>query len=732
MLLVGVGVVAILAVLGINFIGCPRTEVDEETKEEPVPQKTPREYLEAAGARLSGGRSAADRDPLRADSARDAVENLNDYLKALGPEKPDLHLKAPERARCKTQFGLGDNDLAELDSPVFTLLDAYYLEFCFELADVARSLDLQGLSTLQRARLAFDWVVRQVSLKERDRQINFSTVPDTLLPPQFVLQLGQGTAKERALLFLALLQQLDIDGGMLAYPAGEGQWDYWIPVVFVPHKIKDRKDQKPAPGVYLFDTRLGIPLPDPQGAGPVRLDQVLRDPAAVRALFPRGLRERGVPEEIGQLEIHLACPLSALAPRMRFMQRKLLTTARVNLALDSREFLRRCRKAAPVPVRFWSQAGQTNNPARVLSAFVMPSRGNLAARLQGLKGRQVAVGVYLKDFPATLDPSLYPLLVNQIDPVVTNMMVAHTALVRGQVDKAFAPLAKTGEHLRNQREFYLAEAKNEQEEKDLDRRFDEWASKMTEAQSQVKQIEEELKEAGQDNFETREKLDRARKALETLWKKNDSLVQALLYRSLAGPLGKESAYLLCLCNQEKAERVQTLLDRLLSSSGRDRAADKALGSARLDAHQAWDNAADRWGKSYAADFAVSEEVLKTRLAELLKFEKLGHGRGAKMQIATALYEALTLDMIRTVAARLLQARALEKSGQRAKAIALLDDQLRDLAGWESKGHLETLKKFVNRHADFVNRGNPYTRPDSVRWMGATVSYQLQRLKSQEK
>jgi hypothetical protein len=88
-------------------------------------------------------------------------------------------------------------------------------------------------------------------------------------------------------------------------------------------------------------------------------------------------------------------------------------------------------------------------------------------------------------------------------------------------------------------------------------------------------------------------------------------------------------------------------------------------------------------------------------------------------------------MSRTVAARLLQARALEKSGQRPKAVTLLDGQLRDLAKWRSNGHLETLKKFVNRHADFV-RGNPYTRPDSVRWLGATVSYQLQRLKSQEK
>ena len=79
------------------------------------------------------------------------------------------------------------------------------------------------MSTLERARLAFDWVVRQVTLKERARQVRYNTQDDMLRPPQFVLQLGSGTAQERTLVFLALLQQLGIDCCMIACPGEKGQ-----------------------------------------------------------------------------------------------------------------------------------------------------------------------------------------------------------------------------------------------------------------------------------------------------------------------------------------------------------------------------------------------------------------------------------------------------------------------------------------------------------------------------
>jgi hypothetical protein len=102
---------------------------------------------------------------------------------------------------------------------------------CLFLRDVAESLRLQGLPPLperagerwkdkrdrdlwrRQAEVAFDWVVRQLLLRaDRD---------EGLVPPEYALRAGTGTAEERALLFLALLRQLDLDGCMVGIP-GEG------------------------------------------------------------------------------------------------------------------------------------------------------------------------------------------------------------------------------------------------------------------------------------------------------------------------------------------------------------------------------------------------------------------------------------------------------------------------------------------------------------------------------
>src|SRR5262249_2233607 len=155
------------------------------------------------------------------------------------------------------QFHLDADELAEVNRSSFTLLDAHHLEFCFLLRDAVRSLRMDDLTPLARVEAGFNWVIRQVGLRER---------PGGSLPPYFVLRRGWGTSQERALVFLALLEQLGIDSAMIALSIEGGGRRYWVAGALVDKEI------------YLFDTRLGLPLPGPNGNGAATLTQVRSQP----------------------------------------------------------------------------------------------------------------------------------------------------------------------------------------------------------------------------------------------------------------------------------------------------------------------------------------------------------------------------------------------------------------------------------------------------------------------
>ena len=53
---------------------------------------------------------------------------------------------------------------------------------------------------------------------------------------------------------------------------------------------------------------LGMPLPGPQGQGIARLDQVMKNPEAIRSQFPGEAGAKVIPEEVPQATVHVACP----------------------------------------------------------------------------------------------------------------------------------------------------------------------------------------------------------------------------------------------------------------------------------------------------------------------------------------------------------------------------------------------------------------------------------------
>src|SRR5581483_3728736 len=73
--------------------------------------------------------------------------------------------------------------------------------------------------------------------------------------------------------------------------------------------------------IHLFDVRLGLPLPGPNGEGVATLAQVRTDPKAFQplAVDPK-LSYDVTPERAKQAQIYLTTQLSALSARMHFLQ----------------------------------------------------------------------------------------------------------------------------------------------------------------------------------------------------------------------------------------------------------------------------------------------------------------------------------------------------------------------------------------------------------------------------
>jgi hypothetical protein len=81
--------------------------------------------------------------------------------------------------------------------------------------------------------------------------------------------------------------------------------------------------------IYLFDPRMGLPLPGPEGAGIATLAQAsVKDSAVLSRLDFGGSHKYDVtPEQAAAAEVHLVPSLSALAPRMTFLEKEVLARA---------------------------------------------------------------------------------------------------------------------------------------------------------------------------------------------------------------------------------------------------------------------------------------------------------------------------------------------------------------------------------------------------------------------
>jgi hypothetical protein len=583
------------------------------------------------------------------EAFRAAVQQLNGHVESSATSRPRA-LTSAEQATLKSAYGLDDGEMAEVNRAAFTLLDAHYLDGCFLFRDAARSLRVEKLPPLEQAKAAFAWTVRQV------RHLNHQ---NDSCPAQFVARRGWGNYQERALVFLAMLRQIGIDGCMLAVPRGRPESEqlrYWIPGALVDKEV------------YLFDTGMGLPLPGPKGQEPATLVQVRRQPELLRQLSVPGKCKYDVSEEQArQAEVHVAASLSALAPRMRYLQDLLGSSERVNLAVDPGALLQRFQPGANVAgakVRVWNLPGDPSTPIRALRRFVPESEGGSdrlqqvrlqwveqlvpwslfperLAQLPGEPGRQLRAAfripfVYFALAPQMSDDQLMAWLPGLAESSVDKEgkkiptravrgRLPRDLVLRGKFDDASTRLVAIRGELQRQVRLIVDKPRAE-----VDAAVKGWCEDVTRASTTLQHAEQEARNARLQGAADTRVRDLGNLQMVELWK-NSGLVVALLQAAAAEPMSWEVTYLLALCKQEQAERNPT-------KPG------------------VWASAAD-WWRTY--------------------LEEYGHTPSAP-------------------AARFHQARVIQAMGQRDAAVAFLQDLSGSLTENEKAGRLWLARQWQAR------------------------------------
>jgi tetratricopeptide (TPR) repeat protein len=500
-------------------------------------------------------------------TCRTAIQLLNAHLQKATEQPPALTPAAATRLR--DQLALSAEEAAEVASTSLTPLDGHHLDSCFLFRDAARSLEMPPLSgaggkaakvlPLHYAVAGFDWVMRQVRLSDIS-----DTQAGEQAPPAAILRRGVGSALQRSLVFLALLEQFSLDDadtsglqGCLVYcPDGKGVrrrlWACGVAIGTKPESL------------YLFDPRVGLAIPGPGGKGVATLAQARSDPSVLAQWKFDKLSYDVTADQAKDASALVVVPLSAAAPRMRFLQDRLLrdrtlneqalpAQIRVRLAEDPKVALSVVRAAFGNvdKVSIWREG------TGILRRFIPTAEGGAdQAAAKGLLTPLIRFGLN------TMPQGDYPAILNRADKLGNELeqrlrLAYALPFLRALVD----PNSPRDLELRGR--FAPAVRDLVQELDDL-QKSQRRLRQSSNLGPEVRQwIEEKAIPAYADSSRSRGTPDEAAASAraEQLWRwKLGEPIEVLINGSLAGPRGAEVTYQIALIKFEQATRFRQRVD----------------------------------------------------------------------------------------------------------------------------------------------------------------------------
>lgn len=228
-----------------------------------------------------------------------------------------------------------------LGSPHFDAMGALELQEAFWLRDASRAARGSRSDDLSRALNLFDWTVRNIQLRPDPPP---EGEYDLIHSPRQLLLLGHGDAWERAWLFILLARQQGLDVVMLGIPDDSQPHGYrpWLPALLSGGEL------------YLFDTRLGLPIPGPDGQPVATLAQVAADESLLSALDVEGEPYPFRSADVQQVTALIEASPPYLSRRMRLVELRLTGERKLALTVPASSLADRLRSCDHVSdARLW-------------------------------------------------------------------------------------------------------------------------------------------------------------------------------------------------------------------------------------------------------------------------------------------------------------------------------------------------------------------------------------------
>lgn len=644
---------SLLLLIGVS--GCPKPAPTGESKAKEVapPKKADQfqqvlEILQAA-TETSGFREAlnvAGSDLSRADS------------------QAKIRLDEEARDFMRRRLELNDEELADVEARAFRPLDSFHLQHCILLREVARAIERSGAAPLEQVQQAMAWVDRHVLLVER---------VNDMVPSFWALQVGEGTARERALLFCAILDQMQITNCLVSL--GESA-DGGPGHVFGGALIGDGSQR----AIYLFDPRLGRPVPG--AAGVCNFREFSNKPEAHLA-DPKG-RTTKAPA----VRVQFAVSMQALSPRMKYLEDRLAVHDRVTLFAAPQRLHKSLTEAAGQEVAPWlsSRDKAGRSPLRLLSAFLPFDEGghdktgrHVRAELRSfpwmdIQRRYTAMRIY-EEVPPGQETlfRLTRLLFHRYD------RDPRLALAGGHLDRAAKRLDWIREALEDADFAVLSEST-------LQKHADSFRKQATAAYLALIQKQPGGQALVSQLWNQDQYLGMLLQATERPDpKKEKSEITYLMLGAVRETLGERVLFLNALRWQDRAERSQAVLEASQKSTGpgkapRARLAEKAA-SDWLNAQGAWQQYAER--AQIATALGRLEQLQSIKANDLL----------------TGQHQELAGIVHRAAAGRLFLATAQLGRNQLAQARNTLTALSTDLAKVRESGWHKDLADLLERIPD---------------------------------
>ena len=204
---------------------------------------------------------------------KSAADLMNEWLPRCGAkDAPGAELDSTTTELAKGV--LGQERLAELSGPRFVARDAAHLRNAILFKQAGEFAVSSAADDVDRVTQLFHYAMRNVALASSGDN---ARIP---LSPYEIMLFGRGSAEDRAWIFAELLRQLRIDAIIVRPQVAEepesqesGAGDRWLVGVLLEDEV------------YLFDPRLGWPIPSPADDGktplvrkPARLAEVVDNP----------------------------------------------------------------------------------------------------------------------------------------------------------------------------------------------------------------------------------------------------------------------------------------------------------------------------------------------------------------------------------------------------------------------------------------------------------------------